>query len=139
MSSKPTGYSGTSLAKKLGIVEGGHVHLRREPREYLSWLEPLPRGVEFMGRVNELTDIVHVFCERRAELEAELAELRASIRSDAAIWLSWPKKSSKRASDITEDTIRELALPMGFVDVKVCSVSEVWSGMKVVIRKELRR
>lgn len=137
-SSKPAGYSGTALAKKLGIVEGGRVHLRRAPHEYLSWLEPLPPGVEFIGEVSNRTDLVHAFCERKAELKAELAELRASIRSDAALWVSWPKKGSKRESDITEDTIRELALPLGFVDVKVCAVSETWSGLKLVIRKELR-
>jgi Protein of unknown function (DUF3052) len=138
MRPKSAGYSGTPLARKLGIAEGSRVHARGAPSDYSSLLEPLPLGVEFMGRVTELTDIVHIFCDQRAELGAVLSELRASIRSGAAVWVSWPKKSSKRATDITEDRIRDLALPMGFVDIKVCSVSETWSALKLVIRKELR-
>lgn len=89
-------------------------------------------------KVSQLTDIVHVFSDRKEKLKAELGSLRQSIRSNASVWVSWPKKASKLPTDITEDTIRELALPIGFVDVKVCAVSEVWSGLKLVIRKELR-
>ena len=82
--------------------------------------------------------VIHVFNDRRASLKAELEALRTSIRSDAAVWVSWPKKTSKVPTDITEDTIRELALALGFVDVKVCAISEVWSALKLVIRKEFR-
>jgi hypothetical protein len=114
------------------------VHVRGAPAGYAKTLEPLPPGLEFQDRVSELTDLVHLFCGRRAELKAELEELRMSIRSDAVVWASWPKRSSRRPTDITEDTIRELALPLGFVDVKVCAVSETWSALKLVIRKELR-
>jgi hypothetical protein len=138
MSPKNAGYSGTPLARKLGIGPGSRVHVSGAPIDYPSWLEPLPLGVDFAGKVTELTDIVHVFRDRKAELKAELEVLRAALRSDAAVWVSWPKKGSKRPTDITEDTIRELALSLGFVDVKVCAVSEVWSGLKLVIRKELR-
>lgn len=138
MSSKPAGYSGAPLARKLGIVEGCRLLVRRAPVDYAKTLEPLPAGVEFESEVTELTDIVHLFFDRKAELKAELGELRSSIRSDAVVWVSWPKQSSRRPTDITEDTIRELALPLGFVDVKVCAVSEIWSGLKLVIRKELR-
>jgi hypothetical protein len=138
MNPRPLGYSGTPLARKLGIRVGCRLHVRGAPAGYAEALEPLPPGVEFMSGVAERTDIVHVFRDRKAELEAELAELRTSVRSDAAVWVSWPKKSSKRPTDLTEDTIRELALPLGFVDVKVCAVSEVWSALKLVIRKELR-
>ncbi len=92
----------------------------------------------FEKRLSALTTIVHVFGERRAQLKAELLTLRRSIRNDGVIWVSWPKKASGVRTDFTEDTIRELALPMGLVDVKVCAVSEIWSALKLVIRKELR-
>ena len=138
MSSKPSGYSGTPLARKLGIADGSLVHARGAPPDYHAMLEPLPMGMEFVDSVTELTDIVHVFCDRKAELKAELEELRYAIRSDAAVWVSWLKKSSRLPTDITEDTIRELALPLGFVDVKVCAVDETWSALKLVIRRELR-
>ena len=84
------------------------------------------------------TDLVHTFVDRKSALEKELTELRKALRSNAVVWISWPKKASKVPTDITEDTIRELALPLGFVDVKVCAVSDVWSGLKLVVRKELR-
>jgi len=138
MPARPAGYSGTPLAKKLGVAEGGRVLLRHAPRDYAELLEPLPAGVVFQRKLSERTDLVHVFCDRKARLAAELVALRKSIRSDAAVWISWPKKASKMSTDVTEDVIRELALPLGFVDVKVCAVSEVWSGLKLVIRKELR-
>lgn len=134
----PVGYSGTPLAKKLGIVAGSHVATRHAPAGYGDLLEPLPDGVVFDATVAATTDVVHVFADRRSVLEKELATLRKSIRSNGTVWVSWPKKASKVPTDITEDTIRELALPLGFVDVKVCAVSEVWSGLKLVIRKELR-
>lgn len=139
LSLKPGGYSGTPLARKLGVSEGRHVLIRRAPVGYARLLEPLPPGVVFERRISRRTDIVHLFTDRRARLKTDLEALRKSIRSDGAIWVSWPKKSSKIPTDITEDTIRELALPLGFVDVKVCGVSEVWSGLKLVIRKENRK
>jgi len=138
MGSKPAGYSGTPLARKLGIVGGAKVFARNAPAEYAELLEPLPPDVSFQTRLSRETDIVHVFRAARADLKADLQALRTSIRSDAVVWVSWPKKASKVPSDITEDTIRDLALPLGFVDVKVCAVSDVWSGLKLVIRKELR-
>jgi hypothetical protein len=88
--------------------------------------------------VSRSTDIVHVFSDKKACLKAELESLRKVIRSDAVVWVSWPKKASRLPTDITGDVIRELALPLGFVDVKVCAVNEVWSGLKLVIRKEPR-
>lgn len=134
----PAGYSGTPLAKKLGIVLGSHVATRHAPADYRDLLEPLPDAVVFDAKVAATTDVVHVFADRRSVLEKELATLRKSIRSNGTVWVSWPKKASKVPTDITEDAIRELALPLGFVDVKVCAVSDVWSGLKLVIRKELR-
>ena len=138
MKLQPAGYSGTSLAKKLGIVAGSHVATRHAPADYEDLLEPLPDGVVFDAKVAATTDVVHVFADRKSALEKELVTLRKSIRSNSSVWVSWPKKSSKVPTDITEDTIRELALPLGFVDVKVCAVSDVWSGLKLVVRKELR-
>ena len=91
-----------------------------------------------MPRLSADTDIVHLFATKRRDLAAALASFRARMRPDAAIWVSWPKKSSGVATDITEDTIREIALPMGLVDIKVCAVDEVWSGLKLVIRREQR-
>lgn len=132
------GYSGTPLARKLGIVAGSRVAALNAPDDDLDWLAPLPEGVRFAARVSAATDVVHVFVDRRAELAARLETLRGRIAPAAAVWVSWPKKASKVPTDVTEDTIRELALPLGFVDVKVCAVSEVWSGLKLVIRKELR-
>jgi hypothetical protein len=132
------GYSGTPLAKKLGIIDNVCVVTRWAPDDYVELLEPIPPGVTFENKVSSVTDVVHVFTMKKSRLAEELTTLRSEIRRDAAIWVSWPKKASKVATDITEDTIRELALPLGFVDVKVCAVSDVWSGLKLVIRKELR-
>jgi hypothetical protein len=114
------------------------MHLRHAPGGYLEWITPIPQGVRFDKKLSEGTDIVHVFCTRKQELGKELGAFRKGLRSNAVLWVSWPKKAANVETDVTEDTIRELALPLGFVDVKVCAVSEVWSGLKRVIRKEHR-
>ena len=138
MNVKPAGYSGTSLAKKVGIAANSRVVAKNAPDNYAQLLAPIPAGTVFEANVSQATDIVHVFAERKAVLKAELGALRNSIKPNGVVWVSWPKKASKMPTDITEDTIRALALPLGFVDVKVCAVSEIWSGLKLVIRKELR-
>ena len=135
---KTVGYSGTPLAKKLGYAEDFRAHVKNAPAEYPGLLKPIPDGVKFEKKLSEATDLVHLFVTRKSDLEKELKALRKGIRADAMAWISWPKKSSRVPTDITEDTIRAVALPLGFVDVKVCAVSEVWSGLKLVIRKELR-
>jgi hypothetical protein len=132
------GYSGTPLARKLGITAGVRVFTVGAPAAYREWLAPLPPGVTFARRVDATTNVAHVFASGRAELRAALADFRRQMAPDAAVWVSWPKKSSGIASEVTEDTVRELALPLGFVDIKVCAVSEVWSGLKLVVRKALR-
>jgi len=129
---------GTPLAKKLGIVAKSRVVAVHAPSHYTEWLEPLPDEVLFEQTVSSSTDLVHVFCDRKTDLQAQLDDLRGRIRSNGVVWVSWPKRSSKVPTDITEDTIRELALPLGFVDVKVCAIDPVWSGLKLVIRKALR-
>lgn len=133
-----SGYSGTPLAKKLGVKEAAQVLLIGAPENYLQLLEPLPMGVQFAKCASAVIDIVQVFVSRRETLADHLAALRAQLRPDAAIWVSWPKRASKVATDITEDTIRELAFPLGLVDIKVCAVDATWSGLKLVVRKELR-
>ena len=135
---KTSGYSGTPLAKKLGIGAGSTVATLAAPRNYRELLAPLPEPVTFARTVTDEVDVIHVFETQRAGLALTLQGLRMKIRGDAAIWVSWPKKASKVPTDITEDTIREVALPLGLVDVKVCAVDEVWSGLKLVIRKEMR-
>jgi len=131
------GVSGTPLAKKLGIKGGQRVAFIAAPPELRDWLAPLPPDV-LLGRPDATSDLVHVFVRHRADLARHLAALRSRLRDDAVVWVSWPKKSSGVATDVTEDTIRELALPAGYVDVNVCAVSDVWSGLKLVVRKELR-
>ena len=132
------GYSGTPLAKKLGIGAGYRVWLVHAPAHYKTLVSPLPDGVMFATKASSTIDVAHVFASKRRELEKTLRSLRTRLRPDAAVWVSWPKKSSKVETDITEDAIREIALPMGFVDIKVCAVDETWSGLKLVVRRELR-
>ena len=132
------GYSGTPLIQKLGIKEGSTVLAVNAPKDYLTILEPIPDGVVFASKASAKTNVVHLFCTKRTDLEKALNSYRDSLAGDAMVWVSWPKKSSKVSTDITEDVIREVALPMGWVDIKVCAVTEVWSGLKLVVRKELR-
>jgi hypothetical protein len=132
------GYSDTPLARKLGIKEGFKVFLFNAPARYRAFLEPLPPRVRFTGTANSSTNLVHAFATKRSALARLLPVLRKKLPHDTAIWVSWPKKSAKVPTDITEDTVREIALPLGFVDIKVCAVTEVWSGLKLVVRKELR-
>ena len=131
-----SGYSGTPLARKLSLKPG-----------FTAWFHEMPASVrveianaeiiEVPGPVKNL-DVAHVFTKQRDELDHLLKELRHTIAPTGFVWVSWPKKASKVPTDITEDTIREIALPLGYVDVKVCAVDETWSGLKLMIRKELR-
>lgn len=134
----PAGYSGTPLAKKLGIKEGHLVLAINAPADYEEILEDLPDDIE-MKKVESASegdrryDVIHAFTKERAWLETALPTLRGRILWNGAIWASWPKKASKVATDVTEDVVRGLALQNGLVDVKVCAVDEVWSGLKLVI------
>jgi hypothetical protein len=132
------GYSGAALARKLGIGATSAVYPVGAPPGYAKLLAPLPDGARLVGRLTPRVDVVHVFSRDRAALARSLASLRPRIAPATAVWVSWPKRASKVPTDITEDTIREVALPLGFVDVKVCAVDAVWSGLKLVIRKPLR-
>jgi len=133
------GYSGTPLAQKLGIKEGCKIHLSDAPANYLKLVSPLPPGVKVVRSISSDTDIVHLFSMSRSQLAKALRAALAKLKQDGTIWVSWPKKASKVPTDITEDTIREVALPLGLVDIKVCAVDEVWSGLKLVIRRENRK
>ncbi len=132
------GYSGTPLAAKLGIKAGTEIHVVGAPDSYLNLVGPLPEDAKVTVRPSSNTDLVHIFSFRRSELAKALKVYRSKLKPTAVVWVSWPKRSAKVPTDITEDTIRELALPLGFVDVKVCAVTDIWSGLKLVVRKELR-
>lgn len=132
------GYSGTPLAKKLGIQENARVVLVGPPEQFIGLLEPLPSHVHFDAALSDHTDIVLVFATSRDQLVKQLAYFRKSMRSNATVWVCWPKKASRMPTDISEDGIRGVALPLGFVDVKVCAISDVWSGLKLVVRRQLR-
>jgi Protein of unknown function (DUF3052) len=133
------GYSGTPLAKKLGIKPGTVLCAVGAPPNYLALLEPLPEDVSITRRAKDNIELVHLFTKSRSELLKLLARYKAKLKQDGAIWVSWPKKSSGIPSEITEHTVREVALPMGLVDIKVCAVDDVWSGLKLVIRKAERK
>lgn len=133
-----TAYSGTPLAKKLGLRDGLRVWFHAMPGSVQEEIGDYALDLHFLAEPADGIDTAHVFTTERAELEALLAQLRHQIAKDGQIWVSWPKKASKVPTDITEDTIREICLPLGLVDTKVCAVDETWSGLKLVIRKELR-
>jgi hypothetical protein len=109
------------------------------PSEYSAWLGDLPEGVRLVKNAQKPVEAAHVFASESLFLDATLSRLRNELKQDGFVWVSWPKKSARVLTDITEDTIREIALPLGFVDIKVCAVSEVWSGLKLVIRKSERK
>jgi hypothetical protein len=133
------GYSGTPLAKKLGIKAGSRVYVATGPSNYRDLLEPLPEDVSFLPALRGKVDLIHVFVTQAADLAARLPKFRQRIVEDGVIWVSWPKKAAKKSTDVTEDVVRKLALPLGLVDVKVCAVDETWSGLKLVIRVENRQ
>lgn len=132
------GYSGTPLAQKLGLVAGSRILVLGSPRPYGEIVATLPGGIELVARPTKATDLVHLFVTERETLARQLATLRPRLRPEVPVWVSWPKRSAKVPTDVTEDAVREVALPLGFVDVKVCAVDAVWSGLKLVVRKKLR-
>lgn len=130
-----TGYSGTPLTKKLSLKDG-----------MTAWFHAMPNSVRAEiagvalteGSTPDGVQAAHIFTTERAELDRLLTDLRQRIAPDGFVWVSWPKKASKLPTDISEDVIRDICLPIGWVDVKVCAVDAVWSGLKLTIRKELR-
>jgi hypothetical protein len=123
------GYSGTPLAKKLGIRPGVRLHTIDAPAEYPGWLAPLPEDVTFEARGGEANcHVVHIFVGSLAALRHALPKARRTVSTTGAIWVSWHEKSSGIPTDVTENAVRDLALPTDLVDVKVCAVTEIWSG-----------
>lgn len=135
---RAAGYSGTPLAKKLGIAAGTCVAALEAPDDYESLVAPLPAGATVHRALVREATLVHLFVTERERLADELVRLRARLGDEVPLWVSWPKKASRVPTTVTEDVIRELALPLGLVDIKVCAVSERWSGLKLVVRKALR-
>ncbi len=127
-----TGYSGTPLPRKLGIKPGNRVALLGAP-ESLA-LPELPDDVRIVRRAGGQADVIVSFHVARADFARRLPSLRAMMRPAAGLWIAWPKRASKVATDMTEDVVREVALPTGLVDNKVCAIDEVWSGLRLVIR-----
>ncbi|MEP2100916.1 MAG: hypothetical protein ABJP02_14455 [Parasphingorhabdus sp.] len=132
------GYSGTPLAKKLTLKDGMQVWFDGMPKSVRSEIDSY--GLTFQEHDAPIQGLnaAHIFVKERAVLEQHLTALRTLINPAGQVWVSWPKKASKVETDITEDTIRSVCLPMGFVDIKVCAVDTIWSGLKLTIRKELR-
>jgi hypothetical protein len=137
MPKQTPGYSGKPLSAKLGIAEDTVVTTIGAPADYDAIVAP-PNGVRVSSRLSGDARFIHIFSKSRADLARALARARRAMATDGVIWVSWPKKASGVKTDITEDTIRELAFPLDLVDIKVCAVTEVWSGLKLMIRKELR-
>lgn len=133
------GYSGTPLVQKLGIKPDTRIILIDAPANYRQLLGKLPNRVEFSNRIATGCNFVHFFAKQRSKLERQLPQLRQQLAETGTLWISWPKKSAQLQTDITEDVIREVALPLGFVDTKVCAVDETWSGLKLMVRRENRR
>ena len=132
------GYSGTPLVKKLGIKTNSRLFAKNPPENYADLIAPLPENVKILRRLTRDLDMIHLFVTSRADLAANVPIYMNYIKQDGMIWVSWPKKASKVPTDVTEDVIREVTLPLGLVDVKVCAVDATWSGLKLVIRKENR-
>ncbi|MBO0695298.1 MAG: DUF3052 family protein [Verrucomicrobia bacterium] len=133
------GYSGTPLPQKLGIKPGLTVVTINAPTNYRRLLGTIPENVAFSDRLKPDLDFVHVFTKKRSELEKTLSTLRKEIADTGTVWVSWPKKSAGVPTDVTEDVVRAVALPLGFVDVKVCAVDDTWSGLKLMVRRENRK
>ncbi len=131
------GYSGTPLPRKLGIGEGGTFAVLGDPGHLDELLSPLPAGAR---RVESSTgaDVVLFFTTARSELEHEIERLGAAVFPDRMLWVAWPKRASKLSTDVTEDVVRDVALPLGLVDTKVAAIDATWSGLRLVWRRERR-
>jgi hypothetical protein len=129
------GYSATPLAKKLGIKPGYKILLINPPSEYLNWISPLPENIKILKKPGkDLIDFIHLFAVDKKSFERHFIESKIKIQKAGMIWVSWLKKSSGVATDLDENMIRDFGLKNGLVDVKVCAVSEQWSGLKFVFR-----
>lgn len=135
----PAGYSQTPLIKKLGLKPGMKVRLVDPPEHYFDLLETFPADVDFLEETTSVKDFIHYFTTGAAGLAEDMAALKSEIASNGMVWVSWPKKTSKVPTDVTEDVVRNLALTHGLVDVKVCAIDAIWSALKLVIPVKNRR
>jgi hypothetical protein len=133
------GYSGTPLVQKLGIKPGFRIFVASAPSDYRRLVGPLPERVTVLPRLSGTADMVHVFATEAKALANKLAAYRDAVAPDGMIWVSWPKKTAKVSTDVTESVIRDMALPLGLVDIKVCAIDTTWSGLKFVIRRNNRK
>ena len=140
------GYSNKPLYLKLGLKATEIVYIKNAPANYIELIAPISQQLMFRKRISKEIDFVHFFTKSKSELQKflpiykdKIKSNKDKIKSNGMIWVSWPKKASKVVTDVTEDTIREVCLPLGLVDIKVCAVDETWSGLKLVIHKELRK
>lgn len=128
------GYSGTPLVRKLGIVAGRELIVIQSPRPYGEMVASLPEGVKLRQRLHPGAEFIHLFSRSRADLERRFPRVAAALSDQGILWISWPKKSSPLAQDLTENVVREIGLATGLVDVKVCAIDDDWSGLKFVRR-----
>ena len=130
---KSAGYSGTPLSKKFGIKPKFKIRLFNQPEYYYDLFSDLPQGIIQITDKRSKKDLIHYFALSKAQLGKDIKQLRQEIEENGMIWISWPKKSAKVETDLNENIIRDIALNNGLVDVKVCAIDEVWSGLKLVI------
>ena len=136
---KSAGYSGAPLAKKLGIKQGFKIKIINPPEYYFTLLSDLPTDIHQLTNKKTKKDFIHYFAKTESQLNKDIKQLRQEIEENGMIWISWPKKAAKIETDINENIIRNIALSNGLVDVKVCAVDEIWSGLKLVIRLKDRK
>lgn len=133
------GYSGTPLPKKLGIKEDLRLAFINAPKDFATYLDPLPAGTEVVKRVTKPLDLVVLFVTSERELARDFAKLSDKLVSNGMIWIAWPKKSSGVATDLSFERVQRIGLDAGLVDVKICAIDETWSGLKFVFRLKDRR
>ena len=136
---KSAGYSGTPLVKKLGIKQGFKIRIINPPDYYFTILIDLPPDLHQLTNKKLKKDFIHYFAKTESQLNKDIKQLRQEIEENGMIWISWPKKAAKMETDLNENIIRDIALSNGLVDVKVCAVDEIWSGLKLVIRLKDRK
>jgi len=130
---KTSGYSGTPLAKKLGIKQGFKIRLIGQPYYYFDLFEDMPANVQLLDDKEISKDMIHYFTKYADDLRRDIPLLKNEIQPNGMMWISWPKKASRVITDMTEDVVRGFALRNGLVDIKVCAIDEIWSGLKLVI------
>jgi hypothetical protein len=128
------GYSGTPLSKKLGLTDGLVVYLYNYPEKYFDWLDPLPQNIVVKNKLSGDFDFIHLFVTEARRFQTEFVKSSKHLKKTGMLWVSWPKKSAKIATDLDENVIRDFGLQEGLVDVKVCAVDDVWSGLKFMYR-----